>query len=153
MRQRGDPVDEIVSKVAKNICKKYSLTVCERGGASEKKGTDITLVIVGFQYCGSPVTIDQGRKMVVKIQEELYEAINANRMLQHYLKQHPFPRSSIEVMLYCDTSSGNETFHPYLCTSTLYNFASEIAALFSKRNCTKWKIKLIGMIICLRISA
>ena len=123
-KSSSTPVDRYVTQISKKICKKYRLSVCQRGGAQDKPDSGVRLINIGFAYYGEPIMIDQARKLIVTIAEEFLTKINANETLRPYLKNYPFTIHNMSIALYCYDFRGNEINHPYL--NTVHNVKNQI---------------------------
>ena len=112
----GDDVDRFISKEAAVVCKKYHINLCERGRGNASGAQTARKISVGFNYFGQPVTLEQGRKLLVTITEELLEAINGEETIRPLLAQFPFTMDNLDTSIILYDPHGDTYQPPHLCT-------------------------------------
>jgi hypothetical protein len=94
----GDPayirtVDRVVGKELKKICREEDLDVFGYGGAMAN-----TISEISPQFCSKrEVSLSEGRELIVKIIEQIKDAVNNTESLAPYLTPYPFPGSGVSA--------------------------------------------------------
>ncbi len=119
----GSPADTLshrrIIETGKRLEKKYHMSISAIGGAS-KEG--IWLMSVGFDRLGDPMTIEEGRRVIVDCVQEYLKDINNDEALRSYLKIHPFTIDNLYITIFQFAKDGSLFFDPILDSITVDKF-------------------------------
>lgn len=96
-------VTEIESKTAKQLKQKLGLIPFGYGGQMMDQ---IQILMLSFQY-KHPVTLEEGRRLLVQALIEYLREINSNEKIRKYLKNYPFQPRNIEISIYLRKPDGS----------------------------------------------
>ncbi len=110
---KGDTLsNQVIARTGMRLSKKYQLSFAGIGGG-EKDGK-IWLISVSFSRSGEPLTIEQGRRIIVDCVQEYLVDINSHEELRPYLSNYPFTAHNLDVAIFNYDSKGEFIVDPYL---------------------------------------
>ncbi len=89
-------VDSVLNKTSTRLEKKYGMKTVGTGGAMMYEVKSISLRLSVY----TPLSIDEGRFLIVKSAEQLLEDINNDQILKPYLIHHPFDINDIDIAIF-----------------------------------------------------
>ena len=104
-----------IVKTGKQLGMKYDMKISFLGGG-ETKDRKIRLITVGFTRNGKPLTIEEGRKIIVDCTETFLTDINNNDKLRPFLSVYPFTVEKLNVTIMNEDDKGNFIAEPFLAT-------------------------------------
>ncbi len=94
---------EIRSHVARKLMKEKGLIPWGSGGG----GIDqIEMLALSFQY-RKPITMEEGRDLLLTAVHEFIDAINRDERIHPYLASYPFGSERIEIVIFIEDSKGD----------------------------------------------
>ncbi|MBS0605830.1 MAG: hypothetical protein JSR57_02670 [Verrucomicrobia bacterium] len=87
--------DKVTSRCTKKIQKEHNIQLIGSGGSMMD---DIRKIFLHFTD-NKPHTIEQARKLIIQITEEILLEFNSDEDVRQYLYNFPFTPSNIEIML------------------------------------------------------
>lgn len=105
--------DRLIVNTGKKLGKKYNMKITDIGGGSDD---GIWLISVGFaRYGEPPVTVDEGRRMIVDCIEEYLKDVNSDKEIRPYVKNYPFKPKNLDIAILNYTADYKSIEDPYLC--------------------------------------
>lgn len=95
--------NEISLQVVKKLMKEHELLPCGFGGGAINQ---IRMLSLSFNY-RKPLTIEEGRKLVLIATHTFADAINADERIHPYLIEYPFPLERVEITIFVQEINGN----------------------------------------------
>lgn len=115
----SSPADRLSSsqviKTGGLLGEKYDMKICFMGGG-ETKDRKVRLVTVGFERKGKPLTLEEGRKIIVESTQTYLLDINNNEKLKPYLSKTPFTEENLNITIINLDEKGKFTLDPFLAT-------------------------------------
>jgi len=93
---------EIRSQVACKLMREKGLIPCGFGGGAIDQ---IHMIALSFNY-RKPLTIEEGRDLVLTAVHELVDAINADERIRPYLASYPFGPERVEIAIFVQDVKG-----------------------------------------------
>jgi len=109
-----DEVDKFAIKISKELAKKYGLSHSGIGGGATKEG--VWLIKTHFLFEGLPISINQGRKIIVPMLEEFLNEINSNKNIHSLLRDYPFTPKNVDIIIFFHDFDNERINDPYLNT-------------------------------------
>ncbi len=110
---KGDALsNQVIARTGERLSKKYHLSFSGIGGG-EKDGKT-WLMSVSFNRYGEPLTIEQGRRIIVDCVQEYLADINRHEELRPYLSNYPFTAHNLDIAIFNFNSKGESIVDPYL---------------------------------------
>lgn len=103
--------DRRIIKTGKRLEQKYNMSISAVGGAT-KEG--LWLLTVMFDRKGEPMTIEEGRRVIIDCIQEYLKDINNDEELRPYLKVYPFTIDNLHVAIINFAKDGSLVFDPIL---------------------------------------
>lgn len=103
--------DRRIIKTGKRLEQKYNMSISSIGGAT-KEG--LWLLTVTFNRRGEPMTIEEGRRVIIDCIQEYLKDINNDEKLRPYLKVYPFTIDNLDVAIINSAKDGSLVFDPIL---------------------------------------
>jgi len=96
-------VQEIRSQVAYKLMREKGLIPCGSGGGAIDQ---IQMIALSFDY-RKPLTIEEGRNLVLTAVHELIDAVNADERIRPYLASYPFGPERVEIRIFVQDAKGS----------------------------------------------
>ena len=88
--------DELMKNVALDIKTKLNLSPCGTGGQMMHQ---IEMLALAFRYY-KPVTIEEGRELLITSVDTFVDAINADERIRPYLANYPFEPKNVQISIF-----------------------------------------------------
>ena len=111
----GSQVDSIIAKIGKKLAKKYDLEFSGIGGSMKNDKENILLI--NFHHIGKSITIEDSRKIIVEITEEVVSMFNKEiikKKLQKELFCFPFNTWNIHTTVFSFSEMQKAYRDPYI---------------------------------------
>lgn len=95
-------VQEIRSQVAYKLMREKGLIPFGSGGGAIDQ---IRMIALSFEY-RKPVTIEEGRDLVLTVVHELVKAVNTDERIRPYLESYPFGPERVEIEIFVRDVNG-----------------------------------------------
>ena len=105
-RQRNEKqhaINTIMQKTATRLKNTTGLSPCGTGSQAMHK---IEMLSLSFFYY-KPITVDEGRKLLITAVDEFVTSINLDEKIYPYLKSHPFKPQNIEIIIFLRSPNGS----------------------------------------------
>lgn len=96
--------DEITQKVAFRLKKEKGLKPCGSGGGMMDQ---IWMLSLSFNY-NKPVSIEEGRELLIAILDCYTDAVNADERIRPYLQNYPFRPGNFEIFIFLREPDGTK---------------------------------------------
>lgn len=93
---------EIRSQVACKLMREKGLIPCGFGGGAVDQ---VHMIALSFNY-RKPLTIEEGRDLILTAVHELIDAINADERIRPYLASYPFGLERVEISIFVQDVKG-----------------------------------------------
>lgn len=97
-------VCKLETKVAKKLKEELGLIPFGVGGQMMNQ---IQILMLDFQY-RQPISMKEGRRLLVKAVFEYLNEINSNETIRKYLQRYPFQPRNVEICIYLKKSDGSD---------------------------------------------
>lgn len=101
--ERNKLSNEVTFKTAMKLKKEKGLIPCGFGGGSVDC---IRMLAISFDY-RLPLSIEEGRKLLIEAVHEFVDAINSNEQIRPYLVSYPFGIECVEIRIFVQDDKGN----------------------------------------------
>lgn len=88
-------VNQIINSFANDMKKEYNITCCGSGG---KMPYDVEEIAIKFE-AHHRASIEEARKLEVRVTEKFIQAINAHEKIRPFLREYPFKANRAEVAI------------------------------------------------------
>jgi hypothetical protein len=95
--------NEIRQTVAQEIKEKLGLYPCGTGG---RMMDEIKMLALAFD-CYHPITIEEGRDLLISSVDTFIEAINADERIRPYLANYPFEPRNVQIRIFLRSPKGS----------------------------------------------
>ena len=95
--------DEIMKNVALDLKTKLNLYPCGTGG---RMMDEIKMLALAFDYY-HPITIEQGRDLLVTSIDTFMKAVNDDERIRPYLANYPFEPKNIQIRIFLRNPDGS----------------------------------------------
>ena len=110
-------VDKILKTVATKMKIETGLIPC---GTTAQMLNQIQTIGLLFDY-HQPLTVEEGRELVIKAAEKLLQEINMNKQIHPYLSHFPFSPKNVVIKIYVQQPNGSGFGHDQVCVFSLRN--------------------------------
>ena len=111
----GYQVDLVLADVGRQVAKKYNLDFSGIGGSLKDDKENILYII--FNYLGDKITIDESKKIIVNITEEIIPKFNQEiikKSLKDELLSFPFTTENIHTTVFSFSEKGKRHLDPFI---------------------------------------
>ena len=111
----GNQVDSILAKVGRQVGKKYNIDFSGIGGSMKNDKENI--LFITFYNIGGPITIEESKKIIVDITEEIIPQFNAEiekKNLQDELFCFPFTTANIHTTVFSFSKEEDVYVDPFI---------------------------------------
>ena len=95
--------DKVIAKVAKQLKQDKNLLPCGSGGRISE---GVKMLASNFFY-RKPITIEQGRELLISSVQEFIKAVNEEEHIKPYLKNYPFEAKNIAIRIFLQNPDGS----------------------------------------------
>jgi len=110
-------VNEIRKNAALKIKNELGLIPC---GTTGQMLNQIQMIGLLFDY-HQPLTVEEGRELVIKAAEKLLQEINMNEQIHPYLVHFPFSSKNVVIKIYVQQPNGSGFGPDHVCVFSLRN--------------------------------